>query len=137
MAPLVCLVVAFLLFRGLGIFVPYFANGVTALCAALGAMFLLSASAHWGNRRSDLIRMVPRGIGIGGLWVSLTGIAEIAIAIGFQIPHLFRSTAGRHTDALLPLSRQRQGSPRASRPPPEPRPARLPPSSSSCSFSPP
>jgi hypothetical protein len=66
-APLVCLVVAFLLFRGRGIFVPYFADGVTAVCAALGAMFFLSASAHWGKRRPDLIRMVPRGIGNAGL----------------------------------------------------------------------
>jgi hypothetical protein len=29
------------------------------LRAALALMFALTASAHWGRRRSDLIRMVP------------------------------------------------------------------------------
>jgi uncharacterized membrane protein len=57
-------------------------------------MFLLTASAHWGKRRPDLIRMVPKGIGNAGLWVSVTGVAELAIAIGLQIPHLARWTAG-------------------------------------------
>jgi uncharacterized membrane protein len=94
MAPLICLIIAFLVFRGIGLFLPFFADWHTALRAALGAMFLLTASAHWGKRRPDLIRMVPRGIGNAGLWVSLTGIAEIAIAIGLQIPHVFRWTAG-------------------------------------------
>jgi len=93
MVPLICLVVAVLLFRGIGAFVPYFADGQTALRAALGAMFLFTASVHWGKRRPDLIRMVPRGIGNAGLWVSATGVCEIAIAIGLQIPHHFRWTA--------------------------------------------
>lgn len=94
MAPLICLVVAFLVFLGIGFFVPYFANWHASLCAALGAMFLLTASAHWGKGRPDLIRMVPRGIGNAGLWVTATGFAEIAIAIGLQVPHLARWTAG-------------------------------------------
>jgi hypothetical protein len=37
--------------------------------------------------------MVPRGIGNAGLWVSVTGVAEVAIAIGLQIPSLARWTA--------------------------------------------
>jgi uncharacterized membrane protein len=94
MAPLICLIITFLVLRGIGLFVPYFADGHTVLRAALGAMFLLTASAHWGKRRTDLIRMVPRGIGNAGLWVSVTGIAEIAIAIGLQFPHLARGAAG-------------------------------------------
>jgi uncharacterized membrane protein len=94
MAPLICLIVAFLVFRGIGLFVPYFADSHTALRAALGIMLLLTASAHWGKRRPDLIRVVSRGVGNAGLWVSLTGAAEIAIATGLQIPHLFRWTAG-------------------------------------------
>jgi uncharacterized membrane protein len=57
-------------------------------------MFLLTASAHWGKGRADLIRMVPRAIGNAGVWVSVTGIAEIAIAIGLQIPVLARWGAG-------------------------------------------
>lgn len=73
---------------------PYFADWHTGLRAAPGAMFLLTASAHWGIGRMDLIGMVPRGIGSPGLWVTVTGFAEIAIAIGLQLPHLARWAAG-------------------------------------------
>ena len=94
MAPLICLVIAFLVFRGIGFLVPYFADWYTALCAALGAMFLLTASAHWGRGRPDLMRMVPRVLGNAGRWVTVTGVAEIAIAIGLQFPYIARWTAG-------------------------------------------
>ncbi|WP_325063578.1 DoxX family protein [Risungbinella massiliensis] len=45
-------------------------------------MLLLTASAHWGKNRSDLIRMVPRRDWI----VTATGLLEIAGAIGIMIP---------------------------------------------------
>jgi uncharacterized membrane protein len=85
MAPLLCLIVSFLFFRILGLEWRYFADWHFALRAALGAMFLLTASAHWGKRRADLIRMVPASVGNPGVWITLTGIAEIAIAVGLQI----------------------------------------------------
>lgn len=88
MAPLICLVASFLIFRGAGLFVPYFADWHMALRAALGAMFLLTASAHWGTRRPDLVRMVPQGMGNAETWVTVTGITEIALAVGLQIPLL-------------------------------------------------
>lgn len=94
MAPLFCLVIAFVVFRSLGLVVPYFADWHIALRAALGAMFLLTASAHWGKRRPDLVRMVPRTLGNAGWWVTVTGIAEIAIAVGLQIPSLTKVTSG-------------------------------------------
>jgi uncharacterized membrane protein len=87
-APLICLVAAFVFFRIVGVEWAYFANWQLALRASLGVMFLLTASAHWGKRRVDLIRMVPEGIGRASTWVTLTGLAEIAIAIGLQIPRL-------------------------------------------------
>jgi uncharacterized membrane protein len=77
--------VAFLFFRILGLEWRYFADWHFALRAALGAMFLLTASAHWGKRPADLIRMVPASVGNPGVWITLTGIAEIAIAVGLQI----------------------------------------------------
>jgi uncharacterized membrane protein len=77
--------VAFLFFRLLGLEWRYFADWHLALRAALGAMFLLTASAHWGKRRADLIRMVPASVGNPGVWITFTGIAEIAIAVGLQI----------------------------------------------------
>jgi uncharacterized membrane protein len=86
MAPLICLVAAFLLFRIVGVEWVYFADWRLALRTALGVMFLLTASAHWGKRRADLIRMVPEGVGNAGTWITITGIAELTIAIGLQIP---------------------------------------------------
>jgi uncharacterized membrane protein len=94
MAPLICLIAAFLLFRLLGLEWHYFADWHMALRAALGAMFLLTASAHWGKRRSDLVRMVPESMGNAGAWVSVTGFAEIAIAAGLQIPGIAPWIAG-------------------------------------------
>ncbi len=93
MAPLICLVTSFLLFLLMGLFVPYFADWHYALRAALGAMFLLTASAHWGPRRPDLIRMVPLGVGNAGVWITMTGLAEVALAIGLQIPQLAKWSA--------------------------------------------
>jgi uncharacterized membrane protein len=93
MVPLIVLVVSFLIFRLAGLEVAYFADWQNALRAALGVMFLLTASAHWGRRRPDLIRMVPRVFGDGGRWVSLTGVAEMLIAVGLQIPQAAISVA--------------------------------------------
>jgi uncharacterized membrane protein len=89
MTPLfIALIGGFVLFRALGIVVPWFAGWQHALRAALGVMFLLTASAHWGKRRPYLVRMVPGSIGHAELFVTLTGFAEIAIAVGLQIPRL-------------------------------------------------
>jgi uncharacterized membrane protein len=86
MIPLIVLVVSFLVFRLAGLGVTYLADWQHALRAALGVMFLLTASAHWGKRRADLIRMVPRRFGDAGKWVTLTGVAEVLIALGLQVP---------------------------------------------------
>src|SRR5271166_1669047 len=86
MIPLIVLVASFLVFRLASLEVAYFADWQHALRAALGVMFLLTASAHWGKRRVDLIRMVPPGFGDGGKWVTLTGAAEVLIAVGLQVP---------------------------------------------------
>jgi uncharacterized membrane protein len=94
MAPLICLIAAFLIFRILGLEWQYFADWHMALRAALGAMFLLTASAHWGKRRTDLVRMVPKSMGNAGTWVSVTGFFEIAIAAGLQVPKVAPWTAG-------------------------------------------
>jgi uncharacterized membrane protein len=44
-------------------------------------MFLLTASAHWGKRRRDLIRMVPGVFPQPDLLVTLSGMLEIVGAI--------------------------------------------------------
>jgi uncharacterized membrane protein len=87
MIPLYVLVADFVLFLLLGHFgVLYFQAGQHALRAALGIMFLLTASAHWGRRRPDLIAMVPASFPNAPMMVTFTGIAEIAGAVGLQIP---------------------------------------------------
>lgn len=57
----------------------------TALRIALAVMFLLTASAHWGKRRADLIRMVPAGLARRDLLVTVTGFCEILGAVGLLI----------------------------------------------------
>ena len=61
---------------------------VVCLRLALALMFLLTASAHWGVRRPDLVRMVPPIFPNPEFLVTLTGIAEIAGAVGLLIPRL-------------------------------------------------
>jgi len=58
----------------------------TALRIGLAAMFLLGASAHWGKRRPDLIRMIPQALPRADLLVTFTGICEVLGAIGLLIP---------------------------------------------------
>jgi len=88
MVPFIVLVISYIIFRLVGFAIPYFADWQFSLRAALGVMFLLTASAHWGRGRADLIRMVPHQFGSAATWVTLTGIAEILIAIGLQIPRI-------------------------------------------------
>ena len=94
MIPLLVLVAGFAVFRLMGwLGVGFFGQWLTCLRAALACMFLLTASAHWGRRRTDLIRMVPAGFGPAGLLVTLTGILEIVGAIGLMIPAAARLAA--------------------------------------------
>jgi uncharacterized membrane protein len=60
---------------------------------ALSCMFLLTASAHWGPMRVDLVRMVPPTFPNPELLVTISGIAEIAGALGLLIPRLARFSA--------------------------------------------
>jgi uncharacterized membrane protein len=60
----------------------------SALRIALAVMFLFTASAHWGRRRADLIRMVPPAFPRPDVMVTLTGVLEIMGAIGLVITPL-------------------------------------------------
>ena len=94
MAPFYILVSSFLLFwiagfAGAAIVWPWPA----ALRAALSTMFLVTASAHWGKKRADLIRMVPPAFPKPELLVTATGCFEIAGAIGLLLPATTRLAA--------------------------------------------
>jgi uncharacterized membrane protein len=87
MAPILVLLTAFLLLNILGrLGLPFSFGWFTALRISLAAMFLMTASAHWGRRRADLIRMIPPRFPSPDLLVSITGVLEILGAIGLLIP---------------------------------------------------
>ena len=65
-----------------------FRSSVACLRYALAAMFLLTASAHWGSRREDLVRMVPPSFQDPGMLVTWTGVAEIVGALGLLVPRV-------------------------------------------------
>ncbi len=90
MAPLFVLAIGFGVLRGLGL------AGVDALDAwqpslrgAVTAMLLLTASAHFGSRRRDLVAMVPSRLPRPEVLVTLTGLLELAVAVAV----LFNETA--------------------------------------------
>jgi uncharacterized membrane protein len=56
------------------------------LRAGLSLIFLLTASAHWGKRRRDLIAMVPTAIPRPDLIVTITGILELLGTAGLLFP---------------------------------------------------
>jgi uncharacterized membrane protein len=87
MLPLLVLVIAFAIFLLAGrLGVARLASWVTCLRWAVALMFLLTASAHFGSQRDDLVRMVPAVFPAPELLVTLTGFAEIAGAIGLVLP---------------------------------------------------
>ena len=87
MIPFAILIIGFFVFRAIGLFfVPAFDSWQPALRAALVPMFLVTASAHWGKRRPDLIRMVPPIFPRPDVLVTLTGVAEIIGALGLLLP---------------------------------------------------
>src|SRR5580704_10019075 len=60
---------------------------------ALFLMFLLTASAHWGRGRPDLIRMVPPAFPAPATIITITGVLEILGAVGLLIPLTTRLAA--------------------------------------------
>jgi uncharacterized membrane protein len=87
MAPLITLVSVFgLLSLASLLGAPSLDDSGLRLRIALAAMFLLTASAHWGRKRADLVRMVPPALPAPELLVTLTGVAELAGAVGLLVP---------------------------------------------------
>lgn len=88
MAPFIVLVVSasvFFLLGKAGV-VAAFRDASFVLRAALALMFLLTASAHWGKRRPDLVRMVPPAFPRPDLLVTITGALELLGVIGLLWP---------------------------------------------------
>lgn len=87
MVPFYVLAGAFLLFKVLGLIgLSYFEGWHTPLQVAVAVMLLLTASAHWGAKRPDLVGMVPPIFPNPGWIVTATGLLEIAGAVGLLFP---------------------------------------------------
>jgi uncharacterized membrane protein len=87
MVPFLVLVTATLAFRATGAAGVHSLDGWTpSLRAGLSLMFLLTASAHWGKRRRDLIAMVPTAFPHPDLIVTITGVLELFGAAGLLFP---------------------------------------------------
>jgi len=92
MVPAMVLLVAFAVLRAAGFLgVAALDNWSLPLRIALFLMFLLTASAHWGKGRDDLIRMVPRAFPAAPAIITITGLLEIAGAIGLLLPSTARA----------------------------------------------
>ena len=100
MLTLVVLIVATLVFRGLGALgLPLFQTWHNASLWGLAVMLLFTASAHFTSMKEDLINMVPQWFPYPRQTVLITGILEILGAIGMLIP--FTRTAAGICLALL------------------------------------
>lgn len=104
MAPLLVLTVSFALFLVLGrLGVKHLSSWVTCSRYALAAMFLLTASAHWGSRRAELVAMVPPTLPYPELLVTATGVLEIAGAAALLVPRLAPWAAAGLTILLVAM----------------------------------
>jgi uncharacterized membrane protein len=87
MVPFLVLVTATLALRGVGLAGVHALDGWTpCLRGGLALMFLLTASAHWGKRRPDLVAIVPTAFPNPGLMVTITGVLEVLGAVGLLLP---------------------------------------------------
>ncbi|MDQ0198921.1 DoxX family protein [Neobacillus ginsengisoli] len=87
MAPFFVLILSFLILRITGVLgISYFDGWESSIRGAVALMFLFSATAHWGKRRPDLIKMVPLSVPKPELMVTITGILEVIGAICLLIP---------------------------------------------------
>lgn len=91
MTVLAVLLVSWVMFRAAG------AAGVRALSSwrdsgrwALALMLLFTAAAHFTSMRHDLVKMVPEWMPQPGLVIFITGVLEIAGAIGLLLPRTRR-----------------------------------------------
>lgn len=78
MAPLIILIVVALVGR-------LFSGWPTALRYGLAAMFTATGVAHFVGMRAELVKMVPPDLPAPELLVSVTGVLELAGAVGLLI----------------------------------------------------
>lgn len=95
MAPLALMLVGWVGFRTAGVFGFEAADSTLgALRFALVLMFGFTAVSHVVPRtRADFTRMVPPWLPAPAMLVTLTGVLELAGAVGLMVPDLIRPAA--------------------------------------------
>lgn len=88
MAPLIALLFGFATLRLVGFLgVDALDGWQPALRGGLALMFVVTAAAHFvGRRRGELIAMVPPALPRPGALVTVTGLLELAGAVGLLLP---------------------------------------------------
>lgn len=83
MEPLIALVVvSLLIFVGGAAGISRLRPWPVALRGGLAAMFVLTGSVHFFYMRSEIVQMVPPALPYPGLIVTITGVLELAGAVG-------------------------------------------------------
>jgi uncharacterized membrane protein len=86
MEPFIALVVVTLALLGVGAAgVPRLRSWPVALRGGLAAMFVMTGVAHFVGMRETLIAMVPPALPQPGLLVTITGVLELAGAVGLLL----------------------------------------------------
>jgi uncharacterized membrane protein len=94
MIPFYVMVAAALIVRIFGALVwPAINDWEAATRLGLAVMFVFTGMAHFTSTRRDLIRMVPPQLPNASALVTLTGVAELAGAVGLTIPWTSRGAA--------------------------------------------
>jgi uncharacterized membrane protein len=95
MAPLIALVGGWLILRLAGLLgIDVLDGWQPALRGGLAVMFVLTGVAHFSAKRRDsLIAMVPRRLPHAPLLVTITGVLELAGAVGLLLPPTARIAA--------------------------------------------
>lgn len=105
MKPLFVLVGSLTLFLIVGrVGVKGLRDPIIALRWAVASMFLFTAMAHFVSPlRADLVRMTPPALPAPELLVTITGILEVAGAVGLLFPRSARISAGALALLLVAL----------------------------------
>jgi uncharacterized membrane protein len=87
MQPLIVLVTVTLVLRGVGAAgISRLRSWPVALRGGLAAMFVLTGVSHFVGKREELISIVPPALPEPGLLVTVTGVLELAGAVGLLVP---------------------------------------------------
>ncbi|MFD5888962.1 DoxX family membrane protein [Streptomyces sp. NPDC060334] len=76
---------------------------VVALRGGLAAMFTLTASAHFVGMREEIVAMVPPALPAPELLVTVTGVVELACALGLLWSRTTRASAAVLSALLIAM----------------------------------